>query len=104
MYSCSIGHLLVKALPCILKISLNDIKKSKLAGQIKQNKWKHYGILSLLYIGNIAITTVADYLYPIWVGAKNLEYNDDKVFPSRDFIIMSMYRDDYNDICIHLVT
>ena len=90
MYSCSIGHLLVKALPCILKISLNDIKKSKLAGQIKQNKWKHYGILSLLYIGNIAITTVADYLYPIWVGAKNLEYNDDKVFPSRDFIIMSI--------------
>ena len=62
MYSRSIGQMLVKALPCILKISLNDIKKSKLAGQIKQNKWKHYGILSLLYIGNCAILPLKYYI------------------------------------------
>ena len=36
------------------------------------------------------MTTVADYLYPIWVGAKNLEYNDNNIIPSRDFIIMSI--------------
>ena len=90
MYTLSIGQLLIKVLPCILKISLNDIKKSKLAGQIKQNKWKHYGLLILLFIGNSAINTVAEYFYPIWVGAKNLESNESNVLPSRDFIIMSI--------------
>ena len=90
MYSLSIGILLIKVLPCILKISLNDIKKSKLAGQIKQNKWKHYGLLILLYIGDSAINTVAEYFYPIWVGEKNLECNESNVLPSRDFIIMSI--------------
>ena len=90
MYTLSIGQLLIKVLPCILKISLNDIKKSKLAGQIKQNKWKHYGLLILLYIGDSAINTVAKYFYPIWVGAKNLECNESNVIPSRDFIIMSI--------------
>ena len=90
MYSCCIGQMLVKTLPCILKISLNDIKKSKLAGQIKQNKWKHYGLLILLYIGDSAINTVAEYFYPIWVGEKNLECNESNVLPSRDFIIMSI--------------
>jgi len=90
MYTLSIGQLLIKVLPCILKISLNDIKKSKLAGQIKQNKWKHYGLLILLFIGNAAINAVAEHFYPIWVGAKNLEYNESNIIISRDFIIMSI--------------
>ena len=89
MYTFSIGQMLIKVLPCILKIALNDIKKSKLAGQIKQNKWKHYSLLSLLYIGNSAIVTVVEYFFSKWVGTKN-EYNEGNIIKSRDFIIMSI--------------
>ena len=89
MYTFSIGQMLIKVLPCILKIALNDIKKSKLAGQINQNKWKHYSLLSLLYIGNSAIVTVVEYFFSKWVGTKN-EYNEGNIIKSRDFIIMSI--------------
>ena len=90
MYAVSFGQMLIKFLPCILKISVNNTGENEFIGEIKQNKCKHYSLLCLLFIGNTAISAVAGFLYSKWASDKHLEYNESNLFPQKDFIIMSI--------------
>ena len=55
----SVGQMLIKLLPYILKISPNDIKEKEPYGKIKQEKCKHYTILCVLFISSTSITAGA---------------------------------------------
>ena len=89
MYALSFGQMLIKFLPCILKISSNNASKLEYVGEFRKNKWKHYGLLCLLFIGNTAIAAIAGFLKTKWASEGDLEYKESNLFPQKDFIIMS---------------
>ena len=89
MYALSFGQMLIKFLPCILKISSNNTSKLEYVGEFRKNKWKHYGLLCLLFIGNTAIAAIAGFLKTKWASEGDLEYKESNLFPQKDFIIMS---------------
>ena len=92
LYAHSIGEMLIKVLPCILKISLNNKEKDD-SEVIKQKKCKHYSLVCLLFIGNSSLTAAAVlskyYLVDRYEG-KGLDYKESNIFPEKDFIIMSI--------------
>ena len=93
LFAHSIGEMLIKVLPCILKISFKNLNEKQGAEETKQNKFKHYSLLCLLFIGNSSITAgaiLAKYYLVDRALGKGLDYKESNLFPEKDFIIMSI--------------
>ena len=90
-YMSALGEMSIKLLPLILKI-LND-KDEKVENLIKQNKCKHYSILSILFMSNSLMSSlglIAEYYLNEEPMDINKNYSKNVLFPNNDFILVSL--------------
>ena len=90
-YMSALGEMSIKLLPLILKI-LND-KDEKVENLIKQNKCKHYSILSILFMSNSLMSSlglIAEYYLNDEPMDINKNYSKNVLFPNNDFILVSL--------------
>ena len=86
LYSLSLGQIIIKFLPCILKISNGEEKKEK---EVKQRKCLHYffpcGLFLLDQMIHSGYTISGKYLLN-W----KISYNESNPFMVQDFLILSI--------------
>ena len=86
-YSLALGQIIIKFLPCILKISNDEqIKKEK---EIKQRKCLHYFFLCGLFLINQGIHSGYSIASKYLVGMQ-ISYNDSNLFLVQDFAALSI--------------
>jgi len=86
-YSLAIGQIIIKFLPCILKITKDDeIKKAK---EIKQRKCLNYFFLCGLFLLDQGIHSAYTITSNKLVGSK-ISYNESNLFLVQDFAILSI--------------
>ena len=86
LYSLSLGQIIIKFLPCILKISNDEEKKEK---EVKQRKCMHYFFLCGLFLLDKGIYSGYTISGKILLGFKIL-YNESNLFLVQDFLILSI--------------
>ena len=86
LYSLSLGQIIIKFLPFILKISIDIDKKEK---ELNQRKFLHYFILCLIFLLNqgihLGIVIAGEYLL-----VEEKTYTDSNLFFVQDFAILSI--------------
>ena len=86
-YSLALGQIIIKFLPCILKIS-ND-EEPKKEKEIKQRKCLHYFFLCGLFLINQGIHSGYSIAGKFLAGLQ-ISYNDSNLFLVQDFAILSI--------------
>ena len=86
-YSLALGQIIIKFLPCILKIS-ND-EEPKKEKEIKQRKCLHYFFLCGLFLINQGIHSGYSIASKYLVGMQ-ISYNDSNLFLVQDFAVLSI--------------
>ena len=88
LYSLSLGQIIIKFLPCILKISNHDEKKEKV---VKQRKCLHYFFLCGLFFLDQIIHTGYNLCGKFLLGWKmKISFNESNLFMVQDFLILSL--------------
>ena len=92
LFVLSIGEMLIKTFPYILKFSdigkLNEKEKEK-EKKTHKNTWKHYIYLGLLYSLNVGLLVTVEVLNSVLRG-QITTYSGSNLVPNHDFIILSL--------------
>ena len=92
LYVLSIGEMLIKTFPYILKFSdigkINEKEKEK-EQKTHKNTWKHYIYLGLLYALNVGVLITVEVLNSV-LRRQIVTYTGSNLVPNHDFIILSV--------------
>jgi len=86
-YTIALGQMSIKFVPYILKIS--DKEEKKVLFESKQKKCLHYFLLCFLFIMDVLIKTVVDYLKKSLEGI-DFPYSDSNLLMLNDLIMLSL--------------
>ena len=86
LYSLSIGQIIIRFLPCILKISNDEEKNEK---EVKQRKCLHYFILCALFLVERGLHSGSIIAGKFLLG-EAASYTDSNLFLVQDFLILSI--------------
>ena len=87
LYSLALGQIIIKFLPCILKISKDD--ESKKEKEVKQRKCLHYFILCLLFLLERGLHSGSIVAAKLLLKEPAI-YTDSNLFMVQDFLILSI--------------
>ena len=87
LYSLALGQIIIKFLPCILKISKDD--ESKKEKEVKQRKCLHYFILCLLFLLERGLHSGSIVAAKLLLQEPAI-YTDSNLFMVQDFLILSI--------------
>ena len=90
LYLVSIGEMLIKTFPCILKISnIEEVKEQEKEHKMVQKKHKHYILYTLLFALNTAVLIGVE-IFDFYLRRKPVTYTGSNLLPNHDFIILSV--------------
>ena len=89
IYTLSLGEMSIKLLPLILKIQIHQDKEPLLLTRTKNRKYLHYFILCILFLVYQGLRTASGIIESIYAD-KDMSYTESNLFPSNEFVIMSI--------------